>query len=118
MKKNGKYRFSLQFDALTEEQVQAGEFLESLGNKKSSVLVCALSEYLAAHPELQNTGKRLQIKVTTGYNRADLERIVTEIVERRLTQQAPEPHIPSADSPSYELETDISQMLDNLSAFS
>ena len=31
MKKDGKYRFSLQFGADSEEQVKAGELLERLG---------------------------------------------------------------------------------------
>lgn len=52
MRKNGKYRFSLQFPAETEEQIQAGELLERLGNRKSAVVVAALGEYLAAHPAL------------------------------------------------------------------
>ena len=52
MRNNGKYRFSLQFPAETEEQIQADELLERLGNRKSAVVVAALGEYLAAHPAL------------------------------------------------------------------
>lgn len=52
MKRDGRYRFSLQFGAETESQVRAGELLEKLGNKKSAVVVAALDAYLETHPEL------------------------------------------------------------------
>ena len=52
MKKDGKYRFSLQFGADSEEQVKAGELLERLGNKKSAVVVAALNDYLNSNPDL------------------------------------------------------------------
>ena len=52
MKRDGKYRFSLQFGSETREQVQAGELLERLGNRKSAVVIAALNAYIAAHPEL------------------------------------------------------------------
>lgn len=51
MKKDGKYRFSLQFGAETEEQQSVGELLERLGNRKSAVVVAAVSDYILAHPE-------------------------------------------------------------------
>ena len=54
MKKDGKYRFSLQFGSETEAEQMAGEFLERLGNKKSTIVVAAINEYLASHPQLQN----------------------------------------------------------------
>lgn len=38
MKKDGRYRFTLQFGSDSEEQIRVGEFLESLGNKKSAVM--------------------------------------------------------------------------------
>ena len=52
MKKDGKYRFTLQFGSESDEEYRAGEFLEHLGNKKSAVIVAALNEYLTSHPEL------------------------------------------------------------------
>lgn len=62
MRKNGKYRFSLQFPAETEEQIQAGELLERLGNRKSAVVVAALGEYLTAHPDLLSPECRVEIR--------------------------------------------------------
>ena len=52
MKKDGKYRYSLQFDDSSEENRQVGEFLEKLGNKKSTVIILAVTEYIKAHPEI------------------------------------------------------------------
>ena len=49
MKKDGKYRYSLQFGMGTEEEIRAGELLENLGNRKSKVLIAALNEYIANH---------------------------------------------------------------------
>ena len=51
MKKNGKYRFSLQFPNESEVQKTVGDFLERMGNRKSSFIVLALWEYLQNHPE-------------------------------------------------------------------
>ena len=36
MKKDGKYRFSLQFSSDTPENMKIGELLERLGNKKAA----------------------------------------------------------------------------------
>lgn len=58
MRKDGKYRFTLQFGADSEDQIRVGELLEKLGNRKSMIIVSALSDYINAHPELQS-----------GYNR-------------------------------------------------
>ena len=46
MKRDGKYRFSLQFGSETREQMQAGELLERLGNRKSAVVIAALNAYM------------------------------------------------------------------------
>lgn len=119
MKKDGKYRFSLQFGADTEEQVKAGELLEKLGNKKSSVIVMALNEYLSAHPELQKGDCKIEVKITSGYNQDRIEQMIRMIVEERITAL----QIPSmAEGTSAKklpdaLEEDIAQMLDNLDLF-
>ena len=54
MRKDGKYRFTLQFSADSEDQIRVGELLENLGNRKSTIIVLALSDYIKAHPELQS----------------------------------------------------------------
>lgn len=62
VKKDGKYRFSLQFGSETDEEYRAGEFLEHLGNKKSAVIIAALNEYLLSHPELQSPYCKIEVK--------------------------------------------------------
>ena len=39
---DNKYRYSLQWDAFSEEQIRAGQLMERLGNHKSKVVVPAL----------------------------------------------------------------------------
>ena len=43
MRKDGKYRFTLQFSADSEDQIRVGELLENLGNRKSTIIVSALN---------------------------------------------------------------------------
>ena len=65
MKKDGKYRFSLQFSADSEEQVRAGELLERLGNRKSAVVVAALNDYLDSNPNLQDAHCKIESQANT-----------------------------------------------------
>lgn len=120
MKKEGRYRFSLQFSSESEEQKRVGDFLEKLGNRKSYVIVAALNEYLDAHPELHTDGCKIEVKVTTEYTQKKIEQIVQSIVEERLA--ALQPLLYNSDSggdasTDENSEKDIAQMLDNLSAF-
>ena len=114
MKKDGKYRFSLQFSADSEEQVRAGELLERLGNRKSAVVVAALNDYLDSNPNLQDAHCKIEVKLTPGYNRDGIEEIIRLAAVRR-----DEPQMAfSEESKTDTLEADIAQMLDNLDMFS
>lgn len=119
MKKDGKYRFTLQFGADSEEQIRVGEFLESLGNKKSAVMVDVLNEYLLSRPELQKAHGKIEVKVASGYNQDRMEQIIRQIVEERIARLQPGGIL--ADIPQDEIsetmEDDIAQMLDNLDLF-
>lgn len=121
MKKDGKYRFSLQFGTETEEQVQAGELLEKLGNRKSQIIVAALNEYMISHPELQNPHCKIEVKFTSTseYNRSDIEQLVRALVEERLTlAQASNVMQKDGDSThSSILDEDIATMLENINIF-
>ena len=75
MKKDGKYRYSLQFGMSSEEEIRAGELLESLGNKKSKVLIAALNEYVTNHPELES--ERCELRVS--YQSIPMELLETKI---------------------------------------
>lgn len=129
MKRDGKYRFSLQFPDTTEENQMVGELLERLGNRKSTLIVDAVKEYLLHHPELQKGDCKIEICVTTMETSENLENLVRQMVEERIAlhrqedsnayrsgedmQKEEMKQIESSDS----LEEDISQMLDNLDFF-
>lgn len=119
MKKDGRYRFTLQFGSDSEEQIRVGEFLESLGNKKSTVLVDVLNEYLLSHPELQEAHCKIEVKVASGYNQDKMEQIIRKIVEERIAkmQLAEIQAEASQDGIPETMEDDIAQMLDNLDFF-
>lgn len=114
MKKNGKYRFTLQFPAETEEQIQAGELLERLGNRKSAVLVAALYEYLQAHPALQNPECKIQITATHSYPPEAIAKLVREMVGEQLAQTG---NMLPQETVGNSAGLDVSEMLDNLEIF-
>ena len=78
------YRFGLQFRSSSDVHRQVGECLESLGNKKSEVIVAAMAEYIKAHPEILNPDNPVKVIVAHGYSEKDLEAKVAAIV-RNLT---------------------------------
>ena len=58
---DNKYRYSLQWDAFSEEQIRAGQLMERLGNHKSKVVVPALIEYMERHPEVMLPDGKINI---------------------------------------------------------
>ena len=60
---DNKYRYSLQWDAFSEEQIRAGQLMERLGNHKSKVVVPALIEYMERHPEVMLPDGKINIVV-------------------------------------------------------
>lgn len=118
MKKDGKYRFSLQFNSDTEEQLQAGELLERMGNKKSHLVIAALNEYIESHPELKNKNCKVEIKLTSAYDQAKIEQMIQNVVEQRLAgMQISGIQDNSKNDQQEALEEDIAKMLDNLDMF-
>ena len=116
MRKDGKYRFTLQFSANSEEQIRVGELLEKLGNRKSTIIVSALSDYINAHPELQSGYSRIEVKVAPAFDRNQMERLIRSIVEEKLSELHTIADT-SMSGTSEALEEDITQMLDNLNIF-
>ncbi len=133
MKKDGLYRYSLQFPDDSEKRIRAGELLEKLGNKKSAVIVAALNEYLDNHPEFETQGLRIRIEQENGISRDKLERLIRTLIQEQL-QHTTEPPLnvqtveESSLIPSLEgerskeempesLKEDIAQMLANLDKF-
>lgn len=113
MRKNGKYRFSLQFPAETEEQIQAGELLERLGNRKSAVVVAALGEYLAAHPALFSPECKVEIKAVQNLSPEQLKNMVQKMLDERLMNTNRQ----NIDCHSDKFHGNITEMLDNLDGF-
>lgn len=135
MKKDGLYRYSLQFPDDSEKRIRAGELLEKLGNKKSAVIVAALNEYLDNHPEFgtETQGLRIRIEQENGISRDKLERLIRTLIQEQL-QHSTEPPlnvqvveksglIPSSEGERSNeempesLKEDIAQMLANLDMF-
>lgn len=121
MKKDGKYRYSLQFGSESEEEIRAGEFLEELGNKKSAVIVAALNEYLASHPELQIPHCKIEVKVASSvnYKQEELEQLFLKYMEKHYANFQPSGSaegVATANPPETS-EADIALMLENLDQF-
>ena len=115
---NNKYRFTLQWSAETTEKTQAGEFFNSLGNRKSEFLVKLVTEYISAHPEIQINGQKPQILIKPCFAHEEIEKIVRAVVAENMKNAAPpmsETKDTTADPGSN--ETDIEVMLDNLDVF-
>ena len=116
MKRDGVYRFNLQFPADTQEHIRVGEVLERLGKRKSSLVVVALGEYLDRHPQWETPEVRVKIEQQSAMSREKLEELVQQLVEEKLaslpvSSQEADPAVEE------ELGSDISQMLENLELF-
>lgn len=114
MKKNGIYRFSLQFGAGTEEQIRAGELLERLGNKKSQIIVAALNEYMKTHPELESKHCKLEIKSLPVYDEEQIKQMIEDIMQQKFGNARIED---TTEAIQENISGDISQMLDNIDLF-
>lgn len=117
VKKNGKYRYSLQFSANSNEEIKAGELLERLGNKKSVVIVAALNEYLASHPDLERSHGKIEVKMYSSCKSEHIEEMIQRIVEEKLRLIHIEECAKPSEETKNELEIDVAQMLENLDLF-
>ena len=116
MKRDGVYRFNLQFPADTQEHIRVGEVLERLGKRKSSLVVAALGEYLDRHPQWETPEVRIKIEQQSAMSREKLEELVRQLVEEKLASLlvASQEADPAVEE---EPDSDISQMLENLELF-
>lgn len=114
-----KYRFTLQWSAETAEKMLAGDFLESLGNRKSELVVMAINEYITTHPEILTAGNKLKIVVKPNITHEQIKSMVTALLEEKiagltvLNQDAGR-----AGSELLVTKTEIDEMLSNLELFS
>ena len=122
MFKDGKYRYSLGFGGNTENERRVGELLERLGNRKSSLIVDVLSEYIDKHPELENTHGKIEIKITaspSAHSKEKIEQMVRELVAETIANMQITDNTQTAansiDADS--LDKNIAIMLYNLDQF-
>ena len=115
----GSLLLRLQFSADNEDQIRVGELLENLGNRKSTVIISALSDYIDTHPELQSGYSKIEVKVAPAFDRSQMERLIRSIVEEKLSELHTTETIAdtSMSGTSEALEEDITKMLDNLDMF-
>ena len=132
MRRNGKYRFSLQFPAETEEQIQAGELLERLGNRKSAFLLLQgvetlslrverhaentekVVEYLAAHPALSSPQCKVEIRAVQNLSPEQLKEMVQKMLDERLMDAKDKGNLGEVAS---EGDNNITETLNNMDIF-
>ena len=115
MRVKGRYRFSLQFSADSEDHIRIGELLERSGNRKSALIISALSEYLAAHPECEKAGGGLKQQLSGTYHN-ELEKLIREEVSELQVLGAMTEKPPDVQKTLQDDSVDL--MLDNLQLFS
>jgi len=83
---DNKYRYSLQWDAFSEEQIRAGQLMERLGNHKSKVVVPALIEYMERHPEVMLPDGKINIVVQQTQSREQMETMVKSMARAAVEE--------------------------------
>ena len=117
MRKDGRYRFTLQFAMDSEENIRAGELLERLGNKKSRVVVAALNALADDHPELES--EKAEVKLTVqSVSMELLEMRIRQMIEERLggVSVPKQPNMIEAEQVN-NVSQDILDMLGDLELF-
>ena len=105
---DNKYRYSLQWDAFSEEQIRAGQLMKRLGNHKSKVVVPALIEYMERHPEVMLPDGKINIVVQQTQSSAAVEELMAGM---KLVPETSDPG--QAPAPTVNLD----DMLNNLDIF-
>lgn len=123
MRRNDKFRFSLQWSADTQERLQAGDLLERLGNKKSDFIVMAVTDYVQRHPDITLPGSKVKITLQATQTREQTLEMVRDMAKAALEELLADRSIVlAADStPSDEdagpSEKDLDAMLAGLNFF-
>lgn len=117
MKKDGSYKFNIQFPAETEEQILAGELLERRPRQKGILIVEALNAYIKQHPELLRENCKIEIHNRVSFDQEKIENLVKRLVSEYMTANAAAGGNTCRIMDEEEMEDNISQMLDNLNFF-
>ena len=101
----------------TEEERQAGSFLERLGNRKSPVIVAAINELLQNHPELCDDNCKVQFTIS-GIDPRMLKAKIRQIVEEHLgSRSIPAQAEAVSSDTTQQVSNDILDMLSDLDCF-
>lgn len=118
MKTSDGYRFGLQFKNLSDAHRQVGEFLESLGNKKSEAVVTALIEYIQAHPDVLNKDNPVKVIAAYGYSEETLNSKLEELIKKHVRGEQSSRVDLKADSEPAAINTKAMEtLLDGLEKF-
>lgn len=116
MKNESQYRFNLQFTARSDDEIRVGEFLSTLGRRKSSIIIAAVIDYLDSHPELSSESSRIQVSTVSA---DQLEVKIRTIIEEKLSSIQVVPKNATLQATEVEqISSDIVDMLDDLELFS
>ena len=128
MRRDDKFRFSLQWSADTEERARVGTLLDRMGNKKSDFIVMAIMEYLQRHPEADMPktdmpGAKIKITYQPLHTKDQLLAMVRDMVKTSMGEFMEGKTIASAEDnqlsevPLGPSEQDIDAMVASLKLF-
>ncbi len=122
MFKDGKYRYSLGFGSDTEKERRVGEFLERLGNRKSSLIIDVLNDYIEKHPEIETSQGKIKITIAalpSAPSRENLEQMVRELINETIANMQVSGEIQQVEEniDTISLNENIATMLENLDQF-
>ena len=123
LRRDDRFRFSLQWSADTEEKARVGALLEQLGNKKSDFIVIAIIDYLQRHPEMDIPGAKVKITYQPLHTKEQLLAMVREMVKTSVGEFLEGKAVITADDslppemPSGPSEQDIDAMVASLKLF-
>ncbi len=124
MRRDDKFRFSLQWSADTQERLQAGDLLERLGNKKSDFIVMAVTDYIQRHPDIAVPGSKVKITLQATQTREQTLEMVRSMAKAALEELLADRSIVLATdgqqpdmTPSGPSEKDLDAMLAGLNFF-
>ena len=123
MRRDDRFRFSLQWRADTEEKARVGALLERMGNKKSDFIVMAVVDYLERHPEMEIPGSKIKITYHPLHTKDQLLSMVRDMVKNSMSEFMerkpilPEKNNQSSEMPTGPSEQDIDAMVASLKLF-
>jgi len=115
-----KYRFTVQWAADSANKIRIGEALKGLGNKKSRLIVEAVSEYIKEHPESLSPGYKYHPSFEPALTRNQVREIVRDMINTRLANANIMPfdnYIGNPGDQDTAGNDDIDAMIQNLDMF-